>query len=42
MKVIGNFIADVIANPSDEKKLDGIAREVRQLCDRFPAPGLQL
>jgi glycine hydroxymethyltransferase len=42
MKVIGNLIADVIAAPSDEKKLEGIAKEVRQLCDRFPAPGLQL
>jgi glycine hydroxymethyltransferase len=40
MATLGNWIADVIENVEDEKRLAGIRSEVKALCDRFPAPGL--
>jgi glycine hydroxymethyltransferase len=42
MKTIANWIADVIENVSDEAKLDKIAGQVRELCSKFPAPGIAL
>jgi glycine hydroxymethyltransferase len=39
-QAIGSFIADVIDNPGDEAKLDRIAGQVRELCAKFPAPGV--
>jgi glycine hydroxymethyltransferase len=42
MKVIGNYIADVVEHPEDEKLIARVAGEVREMCDKFPAPGLQL
>jgi glycine hydroxymethyltransferase len=42
MKVIANFIADVVEHPADDKLIDRVAAQVRELCGRFPAPGLQL
>jgi glycine hydroxymethyltransferase len=40
MKQIGNWMADVVASPSDTEKLDRIAKEVLEMCNDFPAPGL--
>ena len=40
MKRIGNWIADVVASPADEAKLEKIAGEVRAMCQSFPAPGI--
>jgi glycine hydroxymethyltransferase len=42
MKVIGNAIADVIEHPDDEKLIERTAGQLRELCARFPAPGIQL
>jgi glycine hydroxymethyltransferase len=42
MKVIANFIADVVEHPADDKLIDRVAAQVRELCGKFPAPGLQL
>jgi glycine hydroxymethyltransferase len=42
MKIIANWIADVIENVSDDAKLDKIAGQVRELCSKFPAPGIAL
>lgn len=41
-KQIGTWIADVIENVDDEKVLARIKGEVKELCDRFPAPGISL
>jgi len=40
MKLIGNWMADVVAAPSDEAKLGKIAKDVEAMCNDFPAPGL--
>jgi glycine hydroxymethyltransferase len=40
MKQIGNWMADVVASPTDTAKLDRIAKEVLEMCNDFPAPGL--
>jgi glycine hydroxymethyltransferase len=40
MKIIGNHIANVVEAPADEALLQRTAAEVRELCQRFPAPGL--
>jgi glycine hydroxymethyltransferase len=40
MKALGDWIADVIENVDDDKRIEGIRGEVKALCDRFPAPGL--
>jgi len=42
MTTIANFIADVVEHVDDDKLIDRIAGQVRELCDKFPAPGLQL
>jgi glycine hydroxymethyltransferase len=42
MKAIGSWIADVVENPGDEKLIARVAGEVKSLCDKFPAPGVQL
>jgi glycine hydroxymethyltransferase len=41
MKSIGNWMADVIEHPDDEALLKRIAGSVRELCDKFPAPGIE-
>jgi len=41
-KQIGTWIADVIENVEDEKALARIKGAVKELCDRFPAPGIVL
>jgi glycine hydroxymethyltransferase len=40
MKQIAGWMADVVAAPDDERCLGRIRAEVRELCDRFPAPGI--
>ena len=42
MKAIGNWMADVIAKPDDEALLTRTAAAVKELCDKFPAPGIDL
>jgi glycine hydroxymethyltransferase len=40
MKSIGTWMADVIEHPEDEALIKRIAGSVRELCDKFPAPGI--
>jgi len=40
MKRTGQWIADVVEGPEDQARIDRIAREVRDLCKEFPAPGI--
>lgn len=40
MKRVAGWIAEVVAGPDDEARLERIAGEVRDLCRQFPAPGL--
>jgi glycine hydroxymethyltransferase len=42
MKVIANFIVDVIEHPDDEALQTRISGQVRELCSKFPAPGIAL
>jgi glycine hydroxymethyltransferase len=42
MKSIANFMADVIGNPTDEALITRTAAAVKELCDKFPAPGITL
>jgi glycine hydroxymethyltransferase len=42
MKVIAGFMADVIEHPDDEALLARVAGSIRELCDKFPAPGIDL
>lgn len=36
MKIVGNFIAKVIENQSDEKVIHSVRNEVKELCENFP------
>ena len=40
MKTIANFIVDVIENAADDAKIERVAAQVRELCAKFPAPGI--
>jgi glycine hydroxymethyltransferase len=40
MKLIGNWMADVVAAPTDDAKVAKIAKDVEAMCNDFPAPGL--
>jgi glycine hydroxymethyltransferase len=42
MQVIGRAIADVVENVGDDARIERIAGEIREMCDKFPAPGLML
>jgi len=42
MKQIGKWMDDAIAHASDEAALARIAGEVREMCRRFPAPGIAI
>jgi glycine hydroxymethyltransferase len=42
MKAIANWMADVIEHPDDEASIARTAGAVRELCDKFPAPGIEL
>jgi glycine hydroxymethyltransferase len=41
MLLISNFIEKVISSPENEDLLQSTAKEVKQLCSHFPAPGLE-
>ena len=41
MEIVGNFIDRVISDFENEEMLAEIAQEVKTLCDKFPAPGLE-
>jgi len=40
MQKLASWMAEVVAAPEDEKLLQRIAGEVKELCASFPAPGL--
>ncbi len=42
MKRIGEWIDRVTKKPGDESTLDAIAAEVREVCAKYPAPGVRL
>jgi glycine hydroxymethyltransferase len=42
MKQIGRWIDEVITHVDDETTLERVAGEVREMCGRFPAPGIAL
>ncbi|MFW6050236.1 MAG: serine hydroxymethyltransferase [Myxococcota bacterium] len=42
MKTLGNWIADVVENVEDDARIERIRGEVKSLCDKHPAPGLDL
>jgi glycine hydroxymethyltransferase len=42
MKAIGNFIVDVIEHVDDAATIDRVAGAVREMCGKFPAPGIAL
>jgi glycine hydroxymethyltransferase len=42
MRRIGEWIDRVVAAPADEALLAKIAGEVRELCAKFPAPGIRI
>ncbi|HVJ90292.1 MAG TPA: serine hydroxymethyltransferase [Labilithrix sp.] len=42
MAKLAEWIDRVIANPTDETFLAKVAGEVRELCDKFPAPGIRI
>jgi glycine hydroxymethyltransferase len=42
MKKLAAFIDQVVAAPGDEALIGRLAGEVKELCQRFPAPGLRI
>lgn len=40
MKQVAAWMVEALRSPSDERKLHGIHEQVRELCRRFPVPGL--
>ncbi|MBC7194658.1 MAG: serine hydroxymethyltransferase [Caldisericia bacterium] len=36
MEIVGKLIAKVLKNPNDEKVLEEVKKEVKNLCERFP------
>jgi glycine hydroxymethyltransferase len=42
MKTLATWIDRVVAAPTDEGLLAKIAGEVKELCAKFPAPGLRI
>ena len=41
MEKIGLFIDQVVSNLDDKEMLAQIAQQVKEICDKFPAPGLE-
>ena len=41
MQLLGEWIADSLSNPADEKFLLEIRHKVEAFCQRFPVPGLE-
>ncbi len=42
MKHIAGWINDVISNHQDEKKLMDVNAAVKELCNKFPVPGVKV
>ena len=42
MMRLASWIAEVVESPTDETKLARIAAEVRDVCAKFPAPGIRV
>jgi glycine hydroxymethyltransferase len=42
MKAIANWIVDVIEHAGDDAAIERIAGQVREMCSKFPAPGISL
>jgi glycine hydroxymethyltransferase len=42
MRTIGNWILEALRAPNDEKTLERIRNEIRQLCKQFPVPAAAL
>jgi glycine hydroxymethyltransferase len=42
MQHIARWMDEVCAAPQDEARLARIADEVREVCTRFPAPGIRI
>lgn len=42
MKALAGFIDQVVAKPTDEALIAKIAGEVKEICAKFPAPGLRI
>jgi glycine hydroxymethyltransferase len=42
MRLIGAWMDEVVSNPFDESRIARIRGEVRELCTRFPAPGISV
>src|SRR6188768_2990933 len=42
MTKLAEWIDRVVASPADEASLARVAGEVRELCEKFPAPGLRI
>lgn len=42
MKLVAAWIDRVISKPTDEAEIAKVAREVKELCEGFPAPGLRI
>jgi glycine hydroxymethyltransferase len=42
MEQLALWIDRVITKPTDEAEIAKVAREVKELCSRFPAPGLRI
>ncbi len=40
MKKLADWMDGVVSNPEDEAYLGKVEREVKELCDSFPAPGI--
>jgi glycine hydroxymethyltransferase len=40
MRLVGAWMDEVVSNPLDESRIARIHGEVRELCARFPAPGI--
>ena len=36
MKVVGDWIADVLADITDEARIASVREDVRSLCEKFP------
>ena len=41
MEQIGAWLDSIVSNPEDAALQAKVAEEVRALCNRFPAPGLE-
>ena len=40
MKLLAKWINDAVENPENEQKLSQIREEVKEMCSKFPVPGI--